>query len=94
MNVTATINENKLIKMHSAWAAKPGDGFMHFCFQPPWYQTTNVITAPDPAQQVEAAESKEPKSACQPIDPGPLILDIQVYSNAKDLIYSIVFNIT
>jgi len=31
------INDNNFVKMNSAWALKNGDGFIHFCFQPPWW---------------------------------------------------------
>lgn len=32
------INENLFIKIHASWAFKPGDGYIHFCFKPPWWQ--------------------------------------------------------
>ena len=31
------INDNNFVKMNAAWALKNGDGFIHFCFQPPWW---------------------------------------------------------
>ena len=31
------INENLFLKIHASWAYKPGDGYIHFCFKPPWW---------------------------------------------------------
>jgi len=58
------INENNFHKIHSLWAYKPGDGYVHYCFKPPWWvppRAKHSVSYGSPAYQkhVESQQNKQ-----------------------------------